>query len=156
MMRITSSGHQQTWQLGERLGAVVEPGTFVALDGDLGAGKTVFAKGVGAGLGVTTVMASPTFVLVALHESGRLPLWHVDAYRLDDRAELEDLGLEDASGGVIVMEWAHRFTSALPGDRLDITLRDVPGDPDQRVIEVAATGPRHDPLEAAFREVHDG
>jgi len=146
MTRIISESHVETRRLGERLGAVAGPGTFVALGGDLGAGKTVFAKGVGEGLGVRGIVSSPTFVLVALHESGRLPLWHVDAYRLGDASELDELGLEDADEAVVVMEWAPRFVAALPADRLDVSILDVPGSPGHRVLEVRATGPRHRPL----------
>ncbi|MEO0606504.1 MAG: tRNA (adenosine(37)-N6)-threonylcarbamoyltransferase complex ATPase subunit type 1 TsaE, partial [Myxococcota bacterium] len=112
---------------------------------------TVFAKGVGAGLGVSTVVSSPTFVLVALHESGRIPLWHVDAYRLGDADEIEGLGLEQAHDGIVVMEWAARFPEALPADRLDVRLGDVADDPGHRVIVLEATGPRHRALEEALR-----
>jgi len=143
MTRIISEGRQATWEVGRRLGDAVGPGMFIALGGDLGAGKTVFAKGVGAGLGVVEVVSSPTFVLVALHESGRLPLWHVDAYRLGDAAELDDLGLEEAGDGIVVMEWATRFVDGLPADRLDVLILDVPGEADARFIDVVGTGPRH-------------
>ncbi len=144
--RIISESHEATWRVGQRLGECAGPGTFVALGGDLGAGKTVFAKGVGAGLGVRTVVSSPTFVLVALHESGRLPFWHVDAYRLGSAEEMEGLGLEQAEDGVVVVEWAQRFPEALPDDRLEVALDDVPGAPEQRSIEIVATGPRHQAL----------
>ncbi|MEM6926049.1 MAG: tRNA (adenosine(37)-N6)-threonylcarbamoyltransferase complex ATPase subunit type 1 TsaE [Myxococcota bacterium] len=150
MVRVNSESHGATWRLGERLGEIAGPGTFVALGGDLGAGKTVFAKGVGAGLGVSTVVSSPTFVLVALHESGRLPLWHVDAYRLGDADEVEGLGLEQAHDGIVVMEWAVRFPDALPVDRLDVRLIDVVDEPGHRVVEIEARGARHHALEEAL------
>ncbi|MEN0065063.1 MAG: tRNA (adenosine(37)-N6)-threonylcarbamoyltransferase complex ATPase subunit type 1 TsaE [Myxococcota bacterium] len=143
MTRIISQSRDETWQLGERLGTLAVPGTFIALGGDLGAGKTVFAKGVGAGLSVSSVVSSPTFILVALHESGRLPLWHVDAYRLTAGDEIDGLGLEEADDGVVVMEWATRFPNALPNDRLEVVLHERAGAPDVREIELIATGPRH-------------
>lgn len=156
MTGILTTHRDATWQLGQRLGALAEAGTFVALVGDLGAGKTVFAKGVGAGLGVTSVVSSPTFVLVALHESGRLPLWHVDGYRLEQADEIDGLGLEEADEGVVVMEWADRFASVLPADRLEITLHDVSGAPESRRITLDATGPRHAALVALLAEGDDG
>ena len=136
---------EETFALGERLGALAFPGTVVSLIGDLGAGKTVFARGVGAGLKVCTHMASPTFVVVHTHEGGRLPLWHADLYRINEEEELEQLGLYDVldADGVVVIEWAERFPDVLPADRLEITLEHSA---QGRALAVRATGPRHEAL----------
>ncbi len=135
-----------TLALGARIGAALAPGDVVALDGDLGAGKTVLARGIARGLGIRGRVASPTFGLLHLHETGRLPLAHMDLYRLGSAAELDDLGLDDliAEGAAAVVEWAGRFPDALPADRLEIRL-EAPT-PAVRVATVTATGPRHQRL----------
>lgn len=145
MREIDLPSAEATSRLGEALGRRARPGTFVALIGDLGAGKTVFARGVGRGLGVTTRVQSPTFVIVQGHEGGRLPLWHADWYRLADPGELDELGVADvADRGVLVVEWADRFPERLPDDHLEVRI-DERGD--GRVARVRATGPLHAELE---------
>jgi len=137
-----------TLAAGERLGRALRPGSVVALLGDLGAGKTLFARGVGRGLGVRRVQ-SPTFVVVQAHDDGRLPLWHADLYRLDDLEELEQLGLDDLfrADGVVLVEWADRFPEALPADHLEVRLTE---EGDGRRIEIRGHGPRSWELEAAL------
>lgn len=137
---------EATHALGRRLGAILPPGACLALSGDLGAGKTALVRGLGEGLAVPSLIQSPTFVLVQIHEGGRLPLWHVDLYRLGDASELDELGLDAmAPQTVLAIEWAERFPELLPDDRLEIRLTDVPGG---RRAELRATGPRHAALEA--------
>lgn len=135
-----------TFALGRALGDAAFPGAVFALVGDLGAGKTVLARGIAAGLGVTRGVASPTFVLMATHLDGRLPLWHADLYRLTSGDDLVTVGLADAfeGGGVVIVEWADRFPDALPEDRLDVVLTGEEG----RTITLTARGERHRPLEA--------
>lgn len=137
-----------THLLGERLGQAAVPGTVVALIGDLGAGKTAFARGVGAGLGVSRIQ-SPTFILVQAHSTGRLPLWHADLYRLSDVDELEQLGLDEilAGDGVVLVEWADRFPELLPADHLEVRLSE---EGEGRRVELRAHGPRSAALEAAL------
>jgi tRNA threonylcarbamoyladenosine biosynthesis protein TsaE len=139
--------HEDTFALGERVGRAAIAGTVVALIGDLGAGKTVFARGVGSGLGVGTRVQSPTFVIVAAHEGGRLPFWHVDLYRVGAE-DLPGLGLGEVldQPGVVVVEWGDRFPDLLPSDRLEVRI-DEEGS--ERRIRVDATGPRHAHLEGA-------
>jgi len=146
---------EQTHALGRRLGHAAQPGCCLALRGELGAGKTVLAKGVGAGLGVRGLVTSPTFVLLMLHEDGRLPLHHADLYRLGDAEEAELVGLPEILGtdGVAVVEWADRFPEILPADLLWVEISWVSGAPGQRRIQLRATGPLHRPLEALL---HDG
>ena len=146
-MTVRCATPDQTRALGRRLGELAAPGTVVILDGELGAGKTVFAKGVGDGLGVPTRVTSPTFQLVALHEGGRLPLWHADLYRLGDASELDVLGLEDAADGVLLVEWGAGFADELPADHLGVRLdHDGAG----RVIAITASGQRHAHLAEAL------
>jgi tRNA threonylcarbamoyladenosine biosynthesis protein TsaE len=151
--RPVSSGHlvtgsaAATRRLGRRLGRAAPPGTWVALVGPLGAGKTQVAKGVAEGLGVRSVVNSPTFIIVNEH-TGRLPLFHVDAYRLTDADEARQAGVFDErqSGGVTVVEWAERLDGWLPADLLRIELDPDPSEANRRQIHWQATGPRHAPL----------
>lgn len=141
MIRRDCPTADHTFALGEALGRAATPGTVVALIGPLGAGKTVFARGVGAGLEVRTRVQSPTFVIVQAHTGGRLPLWHADLYRLEGDDEIEQLGLEELllGDGVVLVEWADRFPGLLPEDHLRVVLA---GDGDAREVTVSATGPR--------------
>jgi tRNA threonylcarbamoyladenosine biosynthesis protein TsaE len=104
------------------LGRTAPGGTFVALDGELGAGKTTFTRYFAAALGVPGRVSSPTFVLVAVHEGGRLRLTHADWYRLERPSDLVDLDLEPQTDGVILVEWASRFREAWPEDHLAISI----------------------------------
>ena len=135
---------EDTHALGFRLALAAGPGTFLALVGDLGAGKTALVRGLGEGLAIPSRVQSPTFLLVQVHEGGRLPLWHADLYRLSDLDELEILGLDEHLDGVVAVEWADRFPDALPADRLEVRLHH---DPRGRRAELHATGPRHAALE---------
>jgi tRNA threonylcarbamoyladenosine biosynthesis protein TsaE len=131
-----------TRSLAARLAAAARPGDVVALDGPLGAGKTEFTRGFAAGLGVTGRVSSPSFVLMAEHE-GRLPLFHLDGYRLAGPEDAWASGLLDErrADGVTVVEWAVRFGAALPAGRLAITI-DGAGD-DPRTITMRGTDRRH-------------
>jgi tRNA threonylcarbamoyladenosine biosynthesis protein TsaE len=137
----SSDGPARTRAIGAALGRAAPPGTVLALVGPLGAGKTLLAKGVAEGLGVLSVVNSPTFVLMNEH-TGRLPLYHIDAYRLDDPEEALAVGLFDDRqlGGVTVVEWADRLDGWLPIDRLDIELRPDATDEQRREIRWWANG----------------
>jgi len=114
---------QDTWELGRRIALVLRQGDVVLLSGVLGAGKTVLAQGIGAGLGVTSGVISPTFVLARVHREGRLPLVHVDAYRLGGLAELDDLDLDsDVDESVTVVEWGEGMADRLAGEHLQVVL----------------------------------
>jgi tRNA threonylcarbamoyladenosine biosynthesis protein TsaE len=130
-----------TRSLAARLAVVAAPGDLVCLWGDLGAGKTVFAKGFGAGLGVDGTITSPTFILMAEYE-GRLPLFHVDLYRLTDASDALAGGLLDErrAAGITLVEWPDRLGAALPEDRLDVAI-DGTGD-DPRAITLRAGSAR--------------
>jgi tRNA threonylcarbamoyladenosine biosynthesis protein TsaE len=141
---LVSASAETTRGIGARLGAAAPPGTLLALVGPLGAGKTQLAKGVAEGLGVQGVVNSPTFVLMNEH-LGRLRLFHVDAYRLDDPQEALAAGLLDERGveGVTVIEWADRLDGWLPPERIDIEIGLQPGEPDRRRIDWQAHGATH-------------
>jgi tRNA threonylcarbamoyladenosine biosynthesis protein TsaE len=128
----------ETFALGKEIAAKLRSGEVLALDGDLGAGKTQFVKGLAAGLGCADVVTSPTFTLVHEYTGGRLPLFHLDFYRLDSSGEALGLGLDDylAAGGVLAIEWAGKFPDLLPAATR--WFRFSPGDGDLRAIEELA------------------
>jgi len=130
---VVTSEPAATRALAERLAAAARPGDLLCLVGDLGAGKTQFAKGFAVGLGITDVVSSPTFVLMTEYE-GRLPLFHLDLYRLDDAADALAGGLLDdrQAEGVVLVEWAERLGPALPVARLEVLI-DGTGDEDRHI-----------------------
>ena len=121
---IESSCERDTFDLGVRMGREAHPDQVFVLDGDLGAGKTVFAKGFAEGLGVTEPVTSPTFTIVKQYDSGRLPLYHMDVYRIGDESEMEEIGAEEmfASGGVCLIEWGSLIEDMIPEDAVWIRI----------------------------------
>jgi tRNA threonylcarbamoyladenosine biosynthesis protein TsaE len=118
-----TNDEQETRDLGERLGQVLQRGDVLLLSGDLGTGKTCLTQGIGRGLACKGAVNSPSFVLMNEYE-GREKLFHADLYRIEDVEELDDLGLWDyAERGVLVIEWPERGADLLPGDGLVIELR---------------------------------
>jgi tRNA threonylcarbamoyladenosine biosynthesis protein TsaE len=152
--RRLSTGPEETREIGRRIGAAAVPGTLLALIGPLGAGKTQLTKGIAEGLGVTGVVNSPTFVLMNEHV-GRLRLFHVDAYRLDDPEEASAAGLLDErqAHGVTVVEWADRLDGWLPDERLEMWLDTPAGAPTHRTLRWVAHGAAHDRLAAEALDV---
>ncbi len=150
---VTRSG-DETIALAARVGELLAAGDLVVLAGDLGSGKTTFAKGVGLGLGVTEPVVSPTFTIIREYE-GRTVLVHVDVYRLDHVQELHDLGLEELAGedAVTIVEWGDVVEPFLPRERLEVGLEPGPDD-DERVVTLVPHGPswhaRSDALSAAI------
>jgi tRNA threonylcarbamoyladenosine biosynthesis protein TsaE len=129
----TTRDPAETRALAARLAAVARAGDLVCLVGELGAGKTQFAKGFAVGLGITDTVSSPTFVLMAEYV-GRLPMFHLDLYRIDDAADAVSGGLLDERQveGVTLVEWAERLGDALPAGRLDVLI-DGTGDEPRRI-----------------------
>jgi len=128
-----------TRRLGERLAGVLRAGDLVVLAGELGAGKTVLAKGIAAGLGVPGPVTSPTFVIARIHRGGRLPLVHVDAYRLGGVAEVDDLDLDAAvDESVTVVEWGVGLVERLVDAHLQVRL--TAGSGEARTAELRPTG----------------
>jgi tRNA threonylcarbamoyladenosine biosynthesis protein TsaE len=137
---IQSASEEDTRDAGRRLGESLEPGTVVLLSGDLGAGKTVFVRGLAEGLGADPgEVSSPTFTLVQEYR-GRLTLYHADLYRLEPR-EVPDLGLEElaASGGVLAIEWAER-AGEMFRDPIRVRIRDEGNESRTIEIEKPVTG----------------
>jgi len=122
---LTSTSADQTQTLGERLGSLARAGDVLCLEGDLGAGKTCFAQGLGRGLKIPGAIHSPTFILANEHRGGRLPLYHLDVYRMRGAGEAIGIGIDDYlfGDGVCVIEWAEKIQAALPAERLWITFR---------------------------------
>ena len=135
----TTRTPEATQRLAAALAGVARAGDLLCLWGELGAGKTVFAKGFGAGLGVATTVSSPTFVLMAEHE-GRLPLFHLDLYRLADATDAWAGGLFDdrQAAGVTLIEWPERLASALPAARVDIRIEGTADAPRRITVEAVA------------------
>lgn len=135
MATIISHSTEETFAHGRALAGSLRAGDVLALDGDLGAGKTHFVKGIAAGLGCDGDVTSPTFTLVHEYTGGRLPLFHFDFYRLETEDETLRLGLDDYLGadGVLVIEWAGKFPALLPVHTRWFRLR--AGDGDVREIE---------------------
>jgi tRNA threonylcarbamoyladenosine biosynthesis protein TsaE len=130
-----------TTALGRSLAAVAQAGDVICLWGELGAGKTHLAKAFGAGLGVTDTIVSPSFILMAEY-AGRLPLFHVDLYRLADASDALAGGLIDdrQAAGVTLVEWPERLGPALPAERLDVLIEGSGDEP--RSITLRATADR--------------
>ena len=120
--------------MGEMLGRLLEAGDVVALIGPLGAGKTVFAKGIAKGVGVVEEVTSPSFNIV-IEYKGRVPLYHVDFYRLGIESEAIGVGIEDYlyGYGITIMEWAERFPKLLPKRRLDVEINFGKDDKERRL-----------------------
>ena len=138
-IELVSASPEATRAFAARLAAVAEPGDVVCLWGELGAGKTVFAKGFGAGLGVADTISSPSFVLMGEYV-GRLPMFHIDLYRLTSAREAVDGGLLDdrQAAGVVVIEWPDRLEDTLPLERLDVHIDGGADEP--RVLRLRAHG----------------
>lgn len=126
--KLTSTNAAMTHEIGTALAHELESGDVIVLSGDLGTGKTVFAQGVAAGLGVTDRVVSPTFAIARQYE-GRLPLHHLDVYRLDHVQEAMDLGLDELfEDAVTLIEWGEGVRDLLPADRLEVELALDPAD----------------------------
>ena len=130
----------ETFDLGRRIGASLRGGEVLALEGDLGAGKTQFVKGLAAGLGHDRDVTSPTFTLIHEYTGGRLPLYHFDFYRLENEGDVLRIGLDDYLGahGVVAIEWAGKFPALLP--KATRWLRFHVGDGDTREIQESGQG----------------
>ena len=115
-MIIETNSAEETFALGKALGEKASPGQIYTLDGDLGTGKTVFTQGVAAGLGITEAISSPTFTIIQEYDTGRLPLYHFDVYRIGDIEEMEEIGYDDYffGEGICLIEWADLIREILP------------------------------------------
>ena len=118
------ASEKETERIGEAIGRAAEPGTVVALIGDLGTGKTTLTKSIAKGLGVTETVTSPTFNIIREYTSGRIPLYHFDVYRIGDPDEMFELGYEEYfyGDGICVVEWADIIEELLPEDAVIIRI----------------------------------
>ena len=135
---MTSRGTEDTFEIGERLGSSAEQGEIYALSGDLGAGKTVFAKGFAKGLGIAEDITSPTFNIIKEYRDGRLPLAHFDAYRIADPDELCAIGGEEYLSGdfVCLIEWPEMISELIPEDAIEVRIIKDDMDDDVRHITI--------------------
>lgn len=122
-MTFYTESAEQTIGLGERIGSFLRPGDIIALQGTLAAGKTTITKGIARALDITEDITSPTFTLISVYE-GRLPLYHMDVYRLEGSADFSDLGAEEMlyGNGICVIEWSEKIMDELPSRTIVIKL----------------------------------
>ena len=144
-LRLATHSPQETLDLGIRLGKLAQPGYIILLSGPLGAGKTCFTQGIARGLGSQEYALSPTFVLVR-EIKGRLPLYHIDLYRLDRIEEIVDLGLHEYlfGQGLTVIEWAEKGSGMLPAEHLWINVGYISDN--ERSFEFIPSGKQYDKL----------
>ncbi len=138
-MTIESRSEKETYDLGYRIGMEAKAGQVFTLVGDLGVGKTIFTKGLAAGLGVEEAVSSPTFTIVQIYEEGRLPFYHFDVYRIADVDEMDEVGYEDYiyGDGVTLIEWANLIKEILPDHYTEITIeKDLEKGFDYRRIQI--------------------
>ncbi|MGC4378791.1 tRNA (adenosine(37)-N6)-threonylcarbamoyltransferase complex ATPase subunit type 1 TsaE [Fictibacillus sp. Mic-4] len=131
-IKIKTSSPEETMSFSKKLGELSEPGNVYILEGDLGAGKTTFTKGLAKGLGIKRVVSSPTFTIIKEY-NGRLPLYHMDVYRLEHSDE--DLGFDEyfSGEGVTVVEWARFISEHLPEEHLTIEIRHI-GESEREIV----------------------
>lgn len=143
MVTVVTKSGDETIELGARLGKLLQPGDFIALEGELGAGKTQFAKGVAAGLDVdpATPVTSPTYTILNIYQ-GRMPLYHFDLYRLHGSDEVEELGFEEyfSGSGACLVEWPERLGEEMPAQVVTVAFAHAGGD--LRTLSFSAAGER--------------
>ena len=151
-MEFISRSEEQTRRLGMRFGALLQTGDVLRLVGDLGSGKTTFVQGIAAGWGSLDQATSPTFVLVNIYRRpDGLRLYHLDAYRLQNATEAEELDPEFMlEKGALIVEWADRISKALPGEKLDIQMRWMAEE--YRGMIFHAHGSRYETMLEQFRQ----
>ncbi len=134
---------EETAELGRALGKEAKPGDVYTLTGDLGVGKTVFARGIAEGLGIKEPIVSPTFTILQIYESGRIPFYHFDVYRISDPEEMDEIGYEDYfyGEGLAMIEWGNLIPELLPKKRKEISIeKDLEQGFDYRRITLTEVG----------------
>lgn len=134
-----SNSFEETYNLGIELAKQAKPGTVYTLSGDLGTGKTVFAQGFAKGLDIDEAVNSPTFTILQVYDSGRMPFYHFDVYRIADLDEMDEIGYEDCfyGEGVCLVEWAELVSEIIPSDCISIKIsKNLEKGFDYRQIEV--------------------
>ena len=135
-LKLTTNSSEETIALGELLGAMLKPGDVLAMRGTLAAGKTTITKGIAKALGVTDNITSPTFCIISEYEGAKMPLYHMDVYRLDNAEDFINLGVDDLiyGNGVSIIEWSEKIQSELP--KKTITVQITPNEDSTRTIEL--------------------
>lgn len=135
-LKLTTHSSEETIALGEILGAMLKPGDVLAMRGTLAAGKTTITKGIAKALGVTDNITSPTFCIISEYEGAKMPLYHMDVYRLDNAEDFINLGVDDLiyGNGVSIIEWSEKIQSELP--KKTITVQITPNEDSTRTIEL--------------------
>ncbi|MBA3925800.1 tRNA (adenosine(37)-N6)-threonylcarbamoyltransferase complex ATPase subunit type 1 TsaE [Listeria rustica] len=141
---IETTDESNTRDIAKKIGLKMQAGDVILLEGDLGAGKTTFTKGLAEGLEIPQMVKSPTFTIVREYTKGRIPLYHMDVYRLENAED--DLGLDEyfQGDGVSVVEWAHFIEQDLPADYIRITLKHLTEN--TRAMEIEPVGARYEAL----------
>ncbi len=142
-MRFIAKNEQETAAIAQKLAKNLKSGDVLCLSGGLGAGKTVFARALIRALSGDSALEvpSPTFTLVQAYDTPAVPLWHFDLYRIEDSAEIYELGWEEAlSGAIVVVEWPERLEFLAPANRLEIGFRSLADDANQREITLTPHG----------------
>jgi tRNA threonylcarbamoyladenosine biosynthesis protein TsaE len=150
---IHTSSVEETKSWGTRLASLLFPGAVIGLDGDLGVGKTCFVKGLAAGLGIDEdEVVSPTFTLIAEHGRGKIPLYHIDLYRLEG-AEIEEIGIEEylSGPGVAAIEWFRFLPAGMVEQYLLVSFFTPEGD--KRVLTLTPHGEQYERMVEALREI---
>ena len=132
-----SQCYSDTVEFAKQMAQSAGAGDVICLDGDLGAGKTAFAQGFAQGLGIKEPVTSPTFTIMNIYESGRLPLYHFDVYRIEDESEMDELGYEEYfyGSGVCLIEWASQIEGCIPKNAMHVIIkRDISKGEDYREI----------------------
>lgn len=138
----TSNSPAETADIAKSLAGNIKPGTVICLNGDLGVGKTVFTKGFAKGLGIEEPVVSPTFTIMQSYTGGTMPLYHFDVYRIEDPAEMDEIGYEDCffGQGVSLVEWSERIYELIPTSHIEVTIKkNLDKGFDYRDIEVVYT-----------------
>lgn len=138
-----TNSEQETREIGIEIGHHAKAKDVYTLNGDLGTGKTVLTKGIAEGLGIVETVSSPTFTIVQVYDSGRLPFYHFDVYRIGDIEEMDEIGYEDYvyGDGVTMIEWAGLIEEILPEKRVDIIIeKDLERGFDYRKIKLTEVG----------------
>ncbi len=147
MKKIYTKNEEETIELAKKIAGFLLPGMTILLYGDLGAGKTTFTKGIGAGLGIKRIIKSPSYTIIREYMEGRMPLYHIDLYRLEE-SEVIDLALDEYfdGEGVSVVEWPTVAPEDLPKEVLEISLETDLQNLDNRTIELKAKGNQYEKL----------
>ena len=143
MQKVVTLSENDTIKLGEKTAGLLKPGDIIALEGELGTGKTVFVKGVAKGLKIREHITSPTFNIVHSYESESVTLHHFDVYRVNDEDELFETGFEEYlyKGDICIIEWADLIKDMLPENTIWIKLERIDNNPDQRMITIRGLEP---------------